>query len=40
MGTWSWIMMTTYAEDNGVNKLQEALWPELLVPKLLPKAWA
>lgn len=32
--------MTTYAEDNGVNKLQEALWPELLVPKLLPKAWA
>ena len=40
MGTWSWIMTTTYAEDDGVNKLQEAIWPELLVPKLLPKDWA
>ena len=37
MGTRSWIITTTYTEDNRVHKLQEAIWPELLVPKLLPK---
>lgn len=32
--------MTTHAEDDVVDKLQEAIWPELLVHKLLPKDWA